>query len=705
MATRGEELNLRVTASDQASAVVDKVADKVGDLEDREHQIPLDADASPAEREIAVLDRRLAGLTADEKRIILQLTADKAERDIAKINRELANAAKYDDDEIALRLTARGDLEAKIQAARSELRELDGETARVDVQVDADQIDKAQAKVRELDGATARVDVRTTGLDELSSQLDAIGLGRAGGLLSKAGAGPAAIVGGLVLGANSLADSYSTAAANAENLSRFTGDTVENASRLNILMGQFGVEATDVQDILLQMTDVLSRNPDLVERLGINLADGRTGVERLVQVVGILNTQVDSAADRALLFSQLFGEEGARQVNAVTTAVGDLGRAIEDIPEARVVNAEQAEAARKYREEMAEAKGEIAAFTNELAQTALPALTGMLSTANDINAAIRDWTGSGLGSWIGRIASINPLSWFDAPGKSGVEQLEDQTMKLAESFDLAQLAGLETFGAVRERVIELTDNLDLANLVALRWADTHRDQVAPALDDVAGAAEDAAARISSSLSSAWQSTVDAARNAIAEAEAAALNAVLDPLDKESGALRLLDDFDRLNEAAAAAYKARAEGAADADKKERQFQLTLNQTIAGTTNYLTKVLELPLERTTRLRSLLEQGDLIAAQREFERLTSQWVIAPKIKVTSAGSSVQFQINPGSAPTLVGGSTATALDQNALNALAAVVGGAAKGETNIYYAFEPSAGQVAAAQRARIFTGDGL
>lgn len=705
MSTRGEELNLRVTATDQASAIVDKVADKVGDLEDREHQIPLDADASPAEREIAVLDRRLAGLTADEKRIILQLTADKAERDIAKINRELANAAKYDDDEIALRLTARGDLEAKIQAARSELRELDGETARVDVQVDADQIDKAQAKVRELDGATARVDVRTTGLDELSSQLDAIGLGRAGGLLSKAGAGPAAIVGGLVLGANSLADSYSTAAANAENLSRFTGDTVENASRLNILMGQFGVEATDVQDILLQMTDVLSRNPDLVERLGINLADGRTGVERLVQVVGILNTQVDSAADRALLFSQLFGEEGARQVNAVTTAVGDLGRAIEDIPDARVVNAEQAEAARKYREEMAEAKGEIAAFTNELAQTALPALTGMLSVVNDISAGIQDWTGSGLGSWIGRIASINPLSWFDAPGKSGVEQLEDQTMKLAESFDLAQLAGLETFGAVRERVIELTDNLDLANLVALRWADTHRDQVAPALDDVAGAAEDAAARISSSLSSAWQSTVDAARNAIAEAEAAALNAVLDPLDKESGALRLLDDFDRLNEAAAAAYKARAEGAADADKKERQFQLTLNQTIAGTTNYLTKVLELPLERTTRLRSLLEQGDLIAAQREFERLTSQWVIAPKIKVTSAGSSVQFQINPGSAPTLVGGSTATALDQNALNALAAVVGGAAKGETNIYYAFEPSAGQVAAAQRARIFTGDGL
>lgn len=127
MAQRGDELNTRLTATDDASKVVDKVADKVADLEDSEHDVELDADAGQAEQEIGNLDRRLDDLTREERVAVLEVKADKAKRELADIARRLANAEKYDDEEIRLIIEARDNATSRLQSIRSELKDLQDE--------------------------------------------------------------------------------------------------------------------------------------------------------------------------------------------------------------------------------------------------------------------------------------------------------------------------------------------------------------------------------------------------------------------------------------------------------------------------------------------------------------------------------------------------------------------------------------------------
>ncbi len=152
MASRGDELNTRLTVTDDASKVVDKVADKLGDLEDKPHEIEIDADTADAAREVKALDDRLDGLTDqqieidadtagatkkiqaldgrldeltdDEKQILLNLKSDQAERDLKRLNRELANAEKYDDDEIAIKLAVKGTIEQDLARIREEMESL-----------------------------------------------------------------------------------------------------------------------------------------------------------------------------------------------------------------------------------------------------------------------------------------------------------------------------------------------------------------------------------------------------------------------------------------------------------------------------------------------------------------------------------------------------------------------------------------------------
>ncbi|MEO6571251.1 MAG: phage tail tape measure protein [Ilumatobacteraceae bacterium] len=124
MAARGEELNTRLTVTDDASKVVDKVADKLGELEDTKHEAKVGADTSEAEQKISRVDNRLSDLTNDEKQVVLKVQADQAERDLKRLNRELANAEKYDDEEIVIKLAVKGTIEQDLADIRKEMEAL-----------------------------------------------------------------------------------------------------------------------------------------------------------------------------------------------------------------------------------------------------------------------------------------------------------------------------------------------------------------------------------------------------------------------------------------------------------------------------------------------------------------------------------------------------------------------------------------------------
>lgn len=153
MAGRGEELNTRITATDDASSVVDRVADKVGNLEDTKHDIPVTADTEQAEREISSLDKVLDQLSSEDKAIVLRARADAAKREIATLERQLANAEKYDNTEIEMRISARNEAKADLDRIETQIRQIDGATPVIKPEVDGSALDGLEERVGKMAGA------------------------------------------------------------------------------------------------------------------------------------------------------------------------------------------------------------------------------------------------------------------------------------------------------------------------------------------------------------------------------------------------------------------------------------------------------------------------------------------------------------------------------------------------------------------------
>jgi hypothetical protein len=347
-----DELRVDITATDKASAVVKRVKSDVDDLAKADANVDLTA-TDNASGEIDDVARKLANLSDDDKTVVLRARADQLEREVQRSMRMLANLERYDDTEIAVRLEARDNAQRKLDATRAQLRELDGATAQVDVAVDDDQLDRALGKLDDMGGK----------FGDIAS-------------LARTAAGPAAI-GALVTGLFQAADYAAETALEVDQLANLTGDSVDYASRLLSVWKQTGAEGNDLQDVMLQLSGVLADQPELAARLGISLDDGRTMGERFVQVVELLGERVTDATDRGVVGSQLFGEEGVRQVNAIASRVGDLSDAIENVPDAALVSDAEVLRAQQYARSMAEIRTTWQGFAAEAGGKAVPVVRGL----------------------------------------------------------------------------------------------------------------------------------------------------------------------------------------------------------------------------------------------------------------------------------------------------------------------------------------
>jgi hypothetical protein len=342
-------------------------------------------------------------------------------------------------------LTADDRASAKIRDARQEVDKLDGKTA--SVKVDGD--------VSGLEDALDALDVPMSGL---ASKLG--GLGSPGGAV-------AAIAGGLLLAANHAAD----LAIEADNISTLTGDSVEEASRLNAVWKQSGADTKDLQDVLLQMNGVLASNATIAKTLGVNLDDGATIGQRFKQVAEALD-KIPDAAKRSQIASQVFGEEGVRQYNALRNSVDDLSGALAAVPDGSVISAEDVEQARKTKKEITELKVELTSFATAIGKVAIPAVSKLVGTLNDtFDGAER--------------AGRNLRAMFDSGAAKNFEIVEtfEDGEAAAAAFDRALLDGLDTFEVVRAKVLALTDSEHAANVVALEWAEANQEVAAAVADN------------------------------------------------------------------------------------------------------------------------------------------------------------------------------------------------------------------------------
>lgn len=643
MATRGEELNFRVSADTrQAISDIDDVQDSVEKLEDSEHVAKVSADTDAAERQIRTVDDRLDKLTSEERRVLLELQARDAQRDIDQLNRDLARAEKFGDAEIQMRVEARGNAQARLDAIQSQIREIDGASPRVRPEVDSSQIDALLAKLDDLGGGRGAAAASQLGI----------------ALRSPAGVAAALTV-GLVAAGEAAAD----AALQAGDLSRLTGDSVEFASQLNQVWKRTGADVKDLQDVLLQMGGVIADDEELVRQLGINIDDGRTLGERFVQVVELLGTKFDDAGERSVVASRLFGEEGVRQVNAVIARVGDLSTAINEIEPP--FDADAVARATEYKEQVAETKENLAELGYILGSTVLP---GVNLFASAMNAAFRD--ASELGLQLGRgIRSI--FDGGEAQRNREVAESVAAAEQAARSFDRALLENATSVEEVRGIVQRYGLDLHTVNLIVAEWARAH-DIATSATGDLAAAAADSRpayeiinSEIDRAISNFHRFGADGVEqmgdvataagetaDAISEVDQALADA-RGEIDDQEAWLNLQDSLARVRESyremGDTSEKTADQIASDKRRHERDL-LGLERSVLS---LIERYDDIPPEKVTQLRAFIDAGNIDAVEYVLAELTrdryTRVIAEIQARQTSGFNSVTFQVGGAQRPTV--------------------------------------------------------
>jgi hypothetical protein len=568
---------------------------------------------------------------------------------------------------------------------------------KIEVELVAD--DKASSDIREvdrrasdLDGkkSTVEVDADTAGFKEGLEELDIPISGIAsklGGLASPAGA-VAAIGAGLFLAAEGAAETV----VEVDNLARLSGDTVEDASRMAAIWKGSGADLADLQDIYLQMSSTLASNAELAGKLGVNLNDGATQGQRFEQVVAALDL-IPDATERALLASQLFGEEGVRQVNTLIGMYPDLADAKAAVADQAVFSDEDVADARKMQGDIKELKTQFSNFATAIGTSVIPIVSELFTGLNkvfDLAFQFGQNIGATLTFQQGTLQRNREItkSWEDAE-------------TAARDFDRQQLEGLDTFEEVHAAVLEVTGDVTAANLVAVEWSKTHEDAGRKGVDAF-GNTSDAADRYVEGL---VQRNATAKRELQDQADAVedletAYSDLHAEISDETSLIRLGQGFDDVRDKAVEAWTKTAEGADDAQRAQEDLRLGQLRQKEAVLDYIETLDGVPIETTTRLLSLVDQGKYDQAERELAELAREreatvqvtaqtapwstivlrngvWVPKSGAAASSAGAGAPTATTRGGASTTGGDATATLAVPVA--AVAVPTGG--PGTVNIY------------------------
>lgn len=341
-----EDLEFRITATDDATKVVDGVQRKVDKLEGTEADVTLDAKDEATDRIDDVI-RRVSTLDKEDATIILNAEAKKAEAEISKLTRLLADV---DGEDATVVIAAKDEATRRLERIEGAMKDVE---KRSPVEVDV----KTGSGFGKLTGL----------LDKLPGQMGEVAGGLGGLAEGGAIAGGAAAVGAALFAA---VDHAKDLALEAGNVAQYIGSSVEDASRLLRVLESVGVESGDLLDIIGQVNSVLSASPALVEELGVTLK-GQSPADVFLQTYNAI-TKIEDPQRRLLLMQQAFGEEGARQIGALAGKYGDLSKAMEDVPDDLVASPQDVKAAKELDKSMRELAQQIEKVAVKLGERLIP---------------------------------------------------------------------------------------------------------------------------------------------------------------------------------------------------------------------------------------------------------------------------------------------------------------------------------------------
>lgn len=557
-------------------------------------------DASP---KIDRLETKIDGLESDEARVKISADTTRLEQQLAKAKAKLDT---LDGDEATVQARLVGSLEKDLADAKRLFDQLDGKTGTVKFRADT------KGAKRDL-----------SELKELAERLPGP-LGEAAGLLGGAGgiaAGGTLVAGALIAATKSAADYALTA----QTIADLAGSSVEDASRWLAITKQVGIEYNDLADIVGQVGQVLIQQPALAKQLGINLQDGRNGLERILQVLDSVNASVDDANQRTFILGQLFGEQGVRQIQKLATAVGgDLQTALDKVSGGQIVSPADVERARQFQALWAELTADVQAVVLAIGNDLIPALHDAEVVARGINSAIGlipDQLESGLRKMATQSLPGTFKTFYqksigdllaDAPKPqtpiidnliAGISDVIDKEIEHGRALQ-AQIPSREAANRQLEDYIGWLERVGTEADTEATVA-RHTDEHTAALIRLNDEAE-AHDRITP-----LQREADAARAATTEYQN-----LFGELDREGQRLRLIRAFESLKERIADGTLSLIDG-----------QIAINDLRTDVAKYAQDILKLPPDVTTSIVSEVDFGSLDKAQNDIMNWADrQHVVVP-------------------------------------------------------------------------------
>ena len=310
MANRITELVTRLIARDDASKVIEHVADDLDKLEKRpdvEVGVGVEDKTEAGLREI---DRRLDGLSAEDKQIVVRAQLRDAQREVDRLARSLKDVDKLDDEEVKIRVEALGNARAELKAIEDQAERLDKE--KVDVEVDADTTG-IRGKFRQLQTDIA---TQTTALGKLST----IGSTALSGLATYGPQAAAVAATAVATAVTKMVTDFQTLALEAGKASDALGMSPEDVSRLMEVTDDLGIAWGTVQTAIGRMNRTAETTPDRLEQIGAAI---RRSDEGVLDVTGTFQSVVDAldsipdAGQRAAAGQQIFGKSWAQMAELI----------------------------------------------------------------------------------------------------------------------------------------------------------------------------------------------------------------------------------------------------------------------------------------------------------------------------------------------------------------------------------------------------
>lgn len=233
----------------------------------------------------------------------------------------------------------------------------------------------------------------------------------------------------------------------ADKFAGATGLAVEEASRLMEVAGDLGIEAGTIETNIGKMNQNLGKSPDLFEELGVQVEYAKDGTvdanETFLNVIDRLN-KIKDPATKARVATQLLGKGWRDMSQLIDMGADDLRKSLATVSDAKVISPEEAERAKKFRDNMNNLKDTVEDLSLQIGEVLVPAISDAVEQFNKLQVGqigggfIQQFFGSPKDKFLGQMNMVSGL--FKVMGINMEDAKQDEPLITDEEINNMQMA-------------------------------------------------------------------------------------------------------------------------------------------------------------------------------------------------------------------------------------------------------------------------